>query len=163
MVPNYPPAFLGSKQSDGPGWNLVLYCRLSQSVRALLDNGRSSELPAIDLLQRYMDPVHGASLRGQRLKCIFGLADKDSPFGLVMRQMLKSYNFTPFLSKTASLCYVGPATARQSYFEIDIDIHTWGIPALTGFNTVKEKLDKLLLRGGVVIEADADCEMPEQV
>ena len=106
-----------------------------------------------------MDPTEGARLRGERLKCIMGLADTDSPsFGMVVKQMILRYNFKPFMSKTASFCYVG-----RDYLEIDIDIHTWGNAALSAFNTVKEKLPSLMPRVGVVVEAEADEEMPEQV
>lgn len=55
------------------------------------------------------------------------------------------------------------AVAAQGYFEIDVDIHTWGNAALSAFNTVKEKLASLLVRAGVVIEASADDEMPERI
>ena len=160
MVPNYAPgsALLGSKKTNGPGWSLVLYCRLSDAVRALLREGLAAQMPSIDLLRRYMHPS-GSLLRGTRLKCVFGLIDKEGPaFGMVMKQMISRYNFKPFLSKTASFCYGG-----ADYFEIDVDIHTWGSTALSGFNTVKEKIPQMILRGGVVIEGDGDAEMPEQM
>jgi hypothetical protein len=51
----------------------------------------------------------------------------------------------------------------QSYFEIDIDIHTWGTTPLSGLNTIKGKFPDMLLRGGVVIEGDTDEELPEQM
>ena len=275
MVPNYPPSgLLAPKKTNGPGWNLVQYCRLSDRVREILggggggggggcsssgggggasaeaasrsgatttaadaaaaavagggehsssgggggggggggepsssrtsgggretseqagvngvsgrssraasrDGGSSSRrsgrgdkdaaaagggpLPAIDLLRRFMHATEGAQLRGDRLKCILGLADTSRvPFNVVLKQMILRYNFKPFLSRTASLCYHGvcPETS-QRYFEVDIDIHAWGHAPLTAFNTVKEKLPVLLLRGGVVIEAEAEAEMPE--
>ena len=37
MVPDYAPSgLLQAKRSDGPGWNLVLYCRLSDAIREQL-------------------------------------------------------------------------------------------------------------------------------
>ena len=62
----------------------------------------------------------------------------------------------------ASHTYCTP-TAHQDYFEIDIDIHTWGAAPLSAFNTLKGSLPSMLLRGGVVIEADTDDEMPENI
>ena len=44
-----------------------------------------------------------------------------------------------------------------------MDIHTWGSAALSGFNTLKEKIPQMMLRGGVVIEGQSDAEMPEQM
>ena len=174
MVPNYAPSgLMGPKRSNGPGWNLVLYCRLSDAVRSQLAHAASGDGSAtggaatsaagrpasVDLLRRFMHPIDGDRLRGERLKCIMGLADTERPsFGMVLKQLILRYNFKPFLSKTASFCYVGP-----DYFEIDIDIHTWGHAALSAFNTVKEKMAALLPRVAVVVEADGDQEMPEQV
>ena len=37
----------------------------------------------------------------------------------------------------------------QSYFEIDVDIHTWGNAALSAFNSIKEGIPKMIMRGGV--------------
>lgn len=119
MVPNYPPSgLLQQKRSNGPGWNLVFYCRLSEHARALLQDadGREAErrqMAAIDLLRRFMHPTEGAKLRGERFKCIIGMADTERlSFGMVLKQMILRYNFKPFLSKTASFCYVGPVRAR---------------------------------------------------
>lgn len=77
---------------------------------------------------------------------------------MVTKQLVQAYNYKPFLSKTASSFY-----SCQKYFEIDVDIHTWGHAALSGFNTIKSKMSRMIIRGGIVIEADRDAEMPEQV
>ena len=37
----------------------------------------------------------------------------------------------------------------QKYFEIDVDIHTWGSAPLKGLDTVKSKMAQLALRSGV--------------
>jgi len=165
MVPNYAPSGMlsSSRRTNGPGWNLVQYARISETVQQQLRDSaaaaESSHSAAIQLLRRFMHPTEGEQLRAERLKCILGLADTErTSLGMVLKQMILRYNFKPFLSKTASFCYLG-----ERYFEIDIDIHTWGHSALTAFATVKEKLSSLLLRGAVVVEADADDEMPEQV
>jgi hypothetical protein len=42
-------------------------------------------------------------------------------------------------------------------------MHLWGHTALSALNTVKGKAHDVLLRGGVVIEAVDDEEMPEQL
>ena len=116
MVPNYAPGgLLGSKKTNGPGWNLVLYCRPSEALRALFREGSSTPPPpSVDLLRRYMHPSEGVLLRGTRLKCIFGVVDLEGPaFGMVMKQMVKGYNFKPFLSKTASFCYWEQVRCRR--------------------------------------------------
>ena len=72
-----------------------------------------SALPALDLLRRFMSPGEGGRLRGERLKCILGLADTEKPaFNIVLKAALAHNNFKPFLSKTASFCYVGRVRAR---------------------------------------------------
>ena len=166
MVPDYPPSgMLAAKRTDGPGWHLVIYCRLSDAVRSMLRDGTSSQMPSIELARRYMSPSEGVALRGERLKCIFGAAGKQSlaPFGAVLKQMLTRYNFRPFLSRTASLCYTGASPSGQPYFEIDIDIHSWGNTALSAFGTVKHRIGQMAIRGGLVLEAVDDGEMPEQI
>ena len=102
----------------------------------------------------------GAPLRKERLKCIFGTTDLKGPgFNVVTKQLLTKWNFKPFLSKTASSFYL----AAGKYFEIDVDIHTWGHAALSGFHTIKSRIAKMAVRAGVVIEAQDDEEMPEQM
>eukprot|EP00965_Chrysotila_dentata_P180885 5970818-Pleurochrysis_carterae.AAC.1 len=60
---------------------------------------------------------------------------------------------------------VPPALSRsqKQYFEIDVDTHTWGNAALSGLNTFKSRMAKATLRAGIVIEAEEDGEMPEQM
>eukprot|EP00966_Prymnesium_polylepis_P308830 7136368-Prymnesium_polylepis.2 len=67
---------------------------------------------------------------------------------MMTRQLCGRYNCKPFLSKTASSSYSVPG----AYFEIDIDIHTWGNAALNGFNTIKPKMPAMLIRSGVTIQ-----------
>lgn len=159
MVPNYQrTSWFGAKLVDGPGWNLVWYCRLSAELRAAWRKG--SVPPSVELFKRFMHPTQGARLRGERLKCILGLADVDEPgFNMITKQLVSRYNCKPFLSKTASSSFLVPGR----YFEVDIDIHTWGNAALNGFNTVKPKMPSMLLRGGIIIQAEDDDEMPEQM
>jgi hypothetical protein len=158
MIPNYPPSgLLKKKVSDGPGWNLVIHCRLADATLADISAGRTP--PSVELFRRFVDPVNGSALRKNCLKCIFGAVDPNEPgFNMVTRKLVTSYNFKPFLSKTASSFY-----RAKSYFEIDIDIHTWGQTALSGFNSIKSRMSRMNIRGGIVIEADGDEQMPEQM
>jgi len=237
MIPNYPPGgLMASKRSDGPGWNLVIYCRLSAWVREALEQG-GPQTPGVDLFRRFIHPTEGVALRKERLKMIMGLTDVDEPgFNVMTKALVRNYNCKPFLSKTASSFYLVPgvrvalpgaprcvacpfplhlssaphppplnlsrrgARARsaqlpspnshdrgtalvhvarippyktdrptrhrhlaQKYLEIDVDIHTWGSAALNGFNTVKSRMSAMLGRAGVVIQAEGDEEMPEQM
>merc|ERR1712113_32071 len=49
------------------------------------------------------------------------------------------------------------------YFEINVDVHLWGATPLNALGTIKSRISKAILRCGVVIEADGDEEMPEQI
>ncbi|KAL1498878.1 hypothetical protein AB1Y20_013402 [Prymnesium parvum] len=158
MIPNYSRRLFGARTVDGPGWSLVWYCRLSAAAAAACE--LPSPPPAVALLRRFIHPTHGVRLRGERLKCIIGLADLDEPgFSMMTRQLVGRYNYKPFLSKTASTTYVVPG----SYFEIDIDTHTWGNAAVNGLYTVKAKMSAMLLRAGLTIQAEEDDELPEQM
>lgn len=160
MIPNYPPSgMMTAKRVDGPGWNLVLYCRLSAAVRTALEQDQPV-VPAVELFKRFVHPTEGVALRQNRLKMIMGLLDVEEPgFNMMTKSLVGRYNCKPFLSKTASSFYSVPG----KYFEIDVDIHTWSSAALNGFNTIKARMCALLGRAGVVIEADDDDEMPEQI
>jgi len=159
MIPNYPPSGLMSatKRVDGPGWNLVLYCRLSAAVREAIEQGGPIP-PALDLWRRFTHPTEGEGLRSSRVKMIFGITDTEEPgFSLVTKSLVNRYNYKPFLSKTACSFYSVPG----KYFEIDCDIHTWSAAALNGFNSIKSRMGAALCRAGSVIEADDDQDLPE--
>lgn len=102
MLPLYsPPGILGRVMTDGPSWQLTVYCRLSNAVRAAIIDGRAP--PAVDLLRRFMHPVDGVGIRKERLKIVLGVVDVHAPgFGVIMKSIVKSYNYKPFLSTTAS-------------------------------------------------------------
>ena len=40
-----------SRKTNGPGWNVVLYCRLSEAIRAAIREGRP--VPSVELLRRF--------------------------------------------------------------------------------------------------------------
>ena len=62
-----------------------------------------------------MNPAEGGRLRGERLKCIMGLADTEKPaFNPLLKAAIAHNNFKPFLSKTASFCYVGRVRAPRT-------------------------------------------------
>jgi hypothetical protein len=109
MIPSYAPSSMMASQRkvDGPGWNVVLCARLTKATRSALREGRVS--PSVNLLQRFMDPLHGAPLRKERLKCLFGTTDLKGPgFNLVTKQLLQKSNHKPVLSKTASSFFLVP-------------------------------------------------------
>lgn len=114
MVPRYVPSgMFGKKRKDGISSHLTVYGRLSESVRAMIREGRPS--PAVSLLRKFVHPVEGARLRKERLKLIVGVVDMHEPgFDPITRAIIKAYNNKPFLSKTASTFY-----ETDDYFEID--------------------------------------------
>ena len=47
MIPNYAPGgVLSSRKTNGPGWNVVLYCRLSEAIRTAIRERRPVSAPA---------------------------------------------------------------------------------------------------------------------
>lgn len=161
MLPNYAPSSMmaSQKRVDGPGWSLVLYCRLSAAVCEAVEQGRPAS-PALDLWRRFVHPTEGVSLRQNRVKMIFGICDTEEPaFSMVTKSLVNRYNYKPFLSKTACSFFSVPG----KYFEIDLDMHTWSSAALNGLNTIKARMYMALGRVGCVIESEGDEEMPEQM
>ena len=113
MVPNYAPGGLvTAKRSNGPGWNVVFYARLSATALALAEKSRKEggELPAaLRLFRRFVDPVAGAALRKQRTKNIFAMCNvSDVGLPTVTKSLVSRYNAKPFLSKTAASFFLVP-------------------------------------------------------
>lgn len=105
MVPQYPPpGIFNRKRKDGISSHVTVYGRLSDSVRAMIREGRPP--PAVSLFRRFVHPLTGAQLRKERLKLIAGVVNmQELGFDKITRAILRAYNYKPFLSRTASTFY----------------------------------------------------------
>jgi len=155
LIPDYPPSLFGYKD-NGPGWTLVTVCRLSEASRQQLQRGELS--PALQLWRGVVGATDDSPLR-KRLKCIVALANPgDVKVDKVTSGLISKYNAKPFMCSKTGVYY-----PTQQYFGLEVDVHRWGKLALNGWNMVKGHIQHMQLRCGMVIEAQAEEEMPEQM
>jgi len=156
LIPDYAQSVF-ERREDGPGWAVVMTCRLSAEARQIVSHG-SRYPPALALWHQFVHADPASPLR-RRLKSICGLANLHGlAIDKVSMGIIAKYNFKPVLCRTTG-CYY----ANESYFAIEVDVHRWGRLALNGFNALKSQVGKMLIRLGVVIESVEDDEMPEQL
>ena len=155
LLPDYAPPLLRRKD-NGPGWAFVMSCQLSASARQQLEGGTLT--PALRLWSEVARAAEGSAMR-KRLKCIMALANpSELALDPVSSGLVKSYNAKPFMCRSTAAYY-----PDQRYFGVETDMHRWGIIALQGFNMLKGQVSQMVLRCGLLIQAEGDAEMPEQV
>uniref|UniRef100_A0A7S3FGS6 Protein ENHANCED DISEASE RESISTANCE 2 C-terminal domain-containing protein n=1 Tax=Haptolina ericina TaxID=156174 RepID=A0A7S3FGS6_9EUKA len=76
----------------------------------------------------------------------------------VSSSLVKSYNAKPFMCRSTGNYY-----RSERYFGVEADMHKWGVVALQGFNMLKAQVPQMLLRCGLLIQAEGNDEMPEQM
>ncbi|ETO13394.1 hypothetical protein RFI_23983 [Reticulomyxa filosa] len=190
MTPNYPPEMTTGK-SNGDGYQLVFYARLSDEVREILNNfndGKLEQLPAsIQLFNDFIHSTLDSPLR-QRFKCIARIMNLNyAGFSFLTKNLVAQYNGKK--KKKNINCIVlfchshtnehiqytnkgKPFLARTSstfyhepgkYFAADIDAHLFGFPARKGLSYIKDTINSMIYDVGFVIEGHTDEELPEQI
>ena len=156
LLPDYAPALFASRQ-DGPGWAFAIGCRLSAAARQQLRSGELS--PALKLWKSVVGAPADSPLR-KRLKCICGLANpSEIGFDKVTNGLVTKYNAKPFMCISSGVYHAG----ATEYFGVEVDVHRWGKLALNGFNMVKQHIQHMRMRFGIVIQGETDEELPEQM
>merc|ERR1711933_337473 len=164
MVPNYPPEIMGSK-SDGEGYQLILYGRLSYEIQEQLtkysNNPQNCALsPSVRL---FRDFIHSDLVNSEirnRFKCIARIMNPNhTDFGFLANRLVTRYNAKPFLARTSSTFYHEPG----KYFAADIDAHVFGYPARQGLSYVKGTIQTAIYDVGFVIEGHDNDQLPEQI
>jgi hypothetical protein len=154
LLPDYAPALLRRKD-NGPGWVFVMCCRLSAAARRQLEHGQLP--PALKLWGEVVRAAEGSPMR-KRLKCIMALVNPNElRLDSVSSSLVKSYNAKPFMCRSTGNYY-----RSERYFGVEADMHKWGVVALQGFNMLKAQVPQMLLRCGLLIQAEGNDEMPEQ-
>lgn len=156
LLPDYAPGLFASRQ-DGPGWSFAIGCRLSAAARQQLQRGELS--PALKLWKNVVGAPADSPLR-KRLKCICGLANpSEIGFDKVTNGLVTKYNAKPFMCISSGVYHEG----STEYFGVEVDVHRWGKLALNGFNMVKQHIKHMRMRFGIVVQGEADEELPEQM
>jgi hypothetical protein len=157
LCPIYaPPMF--SSQTDGEGFSMVIFCRLTECTRKIISAGETS--PAIQLLERFVSQDADVEMRS-RFKCIPKALNTDElNLGRILSSLIKSYNATPFLTACGQQVHY---FLGQNYFEIDLDIHRFSSLARNGFFHVKHMIPKIEADFTFLVEGRSNEELPEQL
>ena len=144
---------------DGQNCSLVLIFRVKpETQRAARDAGTAP--PAVQLLVRYCSEAPTSRPLQERFKLI-GVVDNMERLGLP--SLVQSYNGKPMLVTKS-----GTLTHRQhcdgyGLLEMDCNVHYFGYPARKGLSELKGRVKEMVLNIAVVVQAETDDEMPEQV
>jgi hypothetical protein len=161
-LPGYTPPWTGCP-GDGHGWTAVYYWKLSAYGRGLLVDQKTN---SSKLVKRWMDEADVDVTLSNKVKGIPSIHNPNDPdlgFGMVIRTMLSTYNQKPFLTRPDHYIYKGNQGEGMQYLEIDIDVHTFGKAARNGQYQFFGSLPKLIGDIALVLEADGDSELPEQM
>lgn len=158
QVPSeFPSTFSFTPVTDGPGWSIVYYFRLTQATAdAIADLASAS--PAVRLFVDYCR--HAPELDGNkdspwkgRFKAMYRSENIDQ-FGLP--SFITSYNSKPVLINRTGLLSRGPG-----YIEMDINLHSFSAMAKKGLQVLIPYFSKMVVTAGFAIESHTDEEMPE--
>jgi len=154
QVPVKAPRWVG--KSDDPGVSLVLYYELKRSAfeEAMnLENASS----AMKLVARFFHESQTNDDIRRRFK-IIGLVHNfvDVKFP----SMLQNYNGRPAIVFKTGEHFSNP---EEEYYEIDINVHDFGVMARRGLSLVMEKVPQMQLQCGFIVQGESEEELPERI
>lgn len=157
QIPSEFPTTIFKEITDGPGWSVVFYFKMTPETAAAMANLPKSSA-GTKLFSKYcteapdVDSDPNSPWRG-RFK-ITVRCDNIDEFGLP--SFITSYNAKPVLIRKN-----GNLIRGDGYIEMDINVHKFGSIPKQALQALLNRFDKMYINIGFCIESREETEMPE--
>eukprot|EP01083_Nonionella_stella_P002280 6567_1 len=163
MVPNYSPEITSYKTYNGKGYQVIIYAKLSDSVKKVLTSKNKDNIalsPALKLLSRFVtEGATNTDIR-DRFKCMGRVMNlKYTGFNFVSKKLISEYNAKPFLARCSTIIH----HQYGEYLSIDLDAHQFGYVAKKMWHYIKDIMENVIYDLAFVIEGHSNDELPEQM
>lgn len=146
-----------SSSDNDPGWSCIGYYRITKAAVEWALNHQPGP-PAIDVLKRLLEK--GFSEKALAFKAIGMVHDLESQ-DLPMMSLLSKYNGKPVLVTASSKFHFGKNP--YPYLEIDYNVRKWSLMARTTLVQLTDKLKKISVHVGYLVEATQNEDLPERM
>jgi len=145
---------------DGPGMSLVIYCPITPAVWEQIQTAAAGPL---ELLRRFLnaDQLPRPEEVYDRVKLIATLVNVDDPklqLSTTCSHLVKTWNSKPCMTRPQHRII-----HADFYTELDIDLHEFSFLARKGITGFLPRLKEMVVNAAILLEAQTDSEMPEQV
>eukprot|EP01038_Epipyxis_sp_PR26KG_P004812 gene4812-6741_t len=164
---------LFQQPTDGPGWSLVLYFKISQKMLDYLDN-LSSAPGGVKLFVNYCEYIKSQKTGNKDVKSQNNnnsnksSSQWDGRFKLSIRceniekfnlpSFISSYNAKPIIIRNTGTMI---RSSDGSYMEMDINVHRFGSVPKKALEVLFNRFDQMVISMGFCIESREENEMPE--
>lgn len=141
--------------TDGPGWSVTLYYRISEKTLAAL-----KDLPsASGGIKLFVDYCKNAPEQDSNPKSPYRGRFKICPRVDNIEELSLPYIVSSYNCKPALVVKTGTVFRGESYIEMDVNVHNFGAAARTALQIIR--FDIMTANWGLCIESRDDDEMPE--
>ena len=153
QIPSEPPSSFLSSITDGPGWAVVMFYRITEDTINQLKDLRTAS-SAVKLFAQWCERAPTDNLFRGRFKVIAqSLNLEEIPN---VPSMIQPYNGKPVLIRRTGTIFKG-----KGYMEKDIHVHKFDNFAKQGIFFLSSKCGLMYMQIGFVIEGRDDEELPE--
>jgi len=158
QMPAYGPGWGG--RQDGEGYSLVVKMEMTEVAREQVH--KQSTAPARLFTEFAKKYYHSEKLLHSRLKAIGRCVNLDElNFGWPLSGTVAQFNGKPFL--TGPKCHTFYEGEKDKYIEVDVDFHSYCWPFKKAAHKVLDHTYNMTFDLALVVEAQRDREMPEQI
>ena len=152
QIPSEPPP-LFSSVTDGPGWSIVFYFRITEASVASYKAGAEHCSPALLLWAKWCELATSDVELRKRFKVIGACSNLGE---LGVSSSFQSWNAKPVLIRRTGSLHRG-----KGFMEFDIHVHKFDSLAKTMIHQLSSRVGLMYMTVGFVVEGRADDELPE--